>query len=435
MRIAMLAAGSRGDYQPVLAVARGLQARGHEVGVTATSDYLPMVTGAGVRAEEVAVDVMGYYRDHALRDGMPTGLLGQMDLLGEVARVMAPAVRETLTDLWPRYDAVVTTAMSSAWPGLIGGPRKPQVLMMFVAALPSVWGDVSLYSERTGRSIHNLVSGLRAMGPSARLATTDGSSTPRERLRGLTQLATAPAFVANSAQIITPRRIGGRQIRSTGYPFLDLPAELGREVAAFLDGGSAPVYVGLGSHTVPTVRQALAHTVSAALDLGHRAIVQRGSGLEDLEHGDRVLFVDEVPHELLFPRCVSVVHHGGAGTTAQALRAGRPQVVLPFTMDQPFFARRVHEIGVGSAPVPITEATPARLLAALETALDPALTRRARSVGQVVRGEDGVGGAVAVIEAELGRQPASPKAATRRGGQPPRRQRTSPCGVSAPPPG
>lgn len=401
MRIAILAAGSRGDYLPALAVARGLQARGHEVGLTATSDYVPTVEGAGVRAEEVAVDLMGYYRDHALRNGMPTGLLGQMDLLGEVARVMAPTVRETLSDLWPRYDAVVTTAMSAAWPGLIGGPRKPQVLMMFLAALPSVWGDASLYAEREGRSIHNLASGLRSMGPSARLVTSDSTSTTRERLRGLIQMSTAPAFVANSAQIVTPRRIGGRQIRATGYPFLDLPAELPGDVAEFLDDGPEPVYVGLGSHTVPAVRDTLGHTVAAALELDHRAVVQRGSGLEDLEHDDRVLFVDDVPHELLFPRVGAVVHHGGAGTTAQALRAGRPQVVLPFTMDQPFFARRVHEIGVGAAPVPAPDASTARLRAAFTETLAPQVTARARSVGRIVRGEDGVGGAVAVIEQGL----------------------------------
>lgn len=403
MRIAILAAGSRGDYLPALAVARGLQARGHEVGVTATSDYVPTVTGAGVRAEEVAVDLMGYYRDHALRNGMPTGLLGQMDLLGEVARVMAPAVRETLGDLWPRYDGVVTTAMSAAWPGLVGGPRKPQVLMMFLAALPSLWGDASLYAVREGRSIHNLVSGLRAMGPSMKLVTSDTTSTTRERLRGLVQMPTAPAFVANSAQIVTPRRINGRRIRSTGYPFLDLPGELPEEVADFLAGGPEPVYVGLGSHTVPAVREALAHTVAAALDLGHRAVVQRGSGLEDLDHDERVLFVEEVPHELLFGRTAAVIHHGGAGTTAQALRAGRPQVVLPFTMDQPFFARRVHEIGVGSAPVPTTEASTARLRAALTEALAPRVVARAGSVGRIVQGEDGVGGAVAVIEQGLRR--------------------------------
>lgn len=404
----MLAAGSRGDYQPVLAVGRGLAARGHDVGVTATSDFVELVGEAGVRAEEVAVDAMGYYRDDALRQGMPVGLAAQMELLRDVARVLAPAVRATMTDLLPRYDALVTTAMTSAWAGMVGGARRPQVLMMFAPAIPSAWGDSSLFSVRAGRSVHNLAAGVRALGPAMRLASADPAATRRERLRGLRQLATAPVFVANSAQIVTPRRVGGRLVRTTGYPFRDLPhgSALPVPVADFLAAGAPPVYVGLGSHTVPAVREALRHTVDAVLSLGHRAVVQRGSGLEDLGgyvdgYGDQVLFVGDVPHELLFPASAAVVHHGGAGTTALALRAARPQVVLPFTMDQPFFARRVHEIGVGSAPVPTPEASPERLRSALRAALRPAVVQRAVEVGGRVGAEDGVAGAVALIEHEL----------------------------------
>lgn len=310
----MLAAGSRGDYQPVLAVGRGLAARGHDVGVTATSDFVELVGEAGVRAEEVAVDAMGYYRDDALRQGMPVGLAAQMELLRDVARVLAPAVRATMTDLLPRYDALVTTAMTSAWAGMVGGARRPQVLMMFAPAIPSAWGDSSLFSVRAGRSVHNLAAGVRALGPAMRLASADPAATRRERLRGLRQLATAPVFVANSAQIVTPRRVGGRLVRTTGYPFRDLPhgSALPVPVADFLAAGAPPVYVGLGSHTVPAVREALRHTVDAVLSLGHRAVVQRGSGLEDLGgyvdgYGDQVLFVGDVPHELLFPASAAVV--------------------------------------------------------------------------------------------------------------------------------
>ncbi|MCK0112568.1 glycosyltransferase [Ornithinimicrobium sp. F0845] len=413
MRIAMLAAGSRGDYQPVLAVARGLRDRGHEVGVTATSDYVDLVEGAGVAVEEVPVDVMGYYRNDLLQHGMPVGLNDQLEFLGQVARAMAPAVRETLTGMWSRYDAVVTTAMSAAWPAMIDRARKPQVLMMFLPAIPSLWGDASLYSVREGRSLTNLRAGVRAMRASTNLVTDVPGVTAAQRRRAMLQLATVPAFVANSAQIVTPRRVGGRRIRCTGYPFLDVPAgtKLPAEVADFLDGGPEAVYAGLGSHTVPAVRDALRHTVDAALALGHRAIVQEGSGLEEQgEYDERVLFVGDVPHELLFPRVAAVVHHGGAGTTAQALRVGRPQVVLPFTMDQPFFGRRVQEIGVGSAPVPTPEASPERLRTALHTALEAGVVDRARVVGRLVRGEDGVGGAVAVIEEELrtgGNEPTS----------------------------
>lgn len=414
MRIAILAAGSRGDYQPALAVARGLQERGHEVGITATSEFVDLVRGAGVVAEEIAADVMGYYRDHLLDSGMPVGLKGQLAMLSEVAVLMAPLVRQTLTDLWPRYDGIVTTAMSAAWPGLVGGlSRKPQVLMMFVPALASFHGDTSLYAVRQGRSVQNLIAGLGSMRASVSMVTPGAAAfsgtgiaapTRQERGRALWRMMTGPAFVANTPQIVTPRRIGGRQVRCAGYPFLDVPdgAELPGEVERFLRAGTPPFYVGLGSHTVPSVRAALRHTVAAVTEAGQRAVVMRGSGLEDeMSAQGGILFVDDVPHELLFPRASVVVHHGGAGTTAQALRAGRPQVVLPFTMDQPFFGWRVHEIGVGAPPVPTPEASLARLRAALTSARTPSIVERAGHVGELVRAENGVTGCVAEIERAL----------------------------------
>lgn len=422
MRIAILAAGSRGDYQPALAVAQGLQRHGHEVGITATSEFVGLVRGAGVAVEEIAADVMGHYRDHLVDRGMPVGLKGQLAMLSEVAVLMAPLVRQTLADLWPRYDGIVTTAMSAAWPGLVGGlSRKPQVLMMFVPALASLHGDTSLYAVREGRSVQNLLAGLGSMRASASMVapgadafsdTGTAAPTRMERGQALWRMMTGPAFVANTPQIVTPRRIGGRQVRCAGYPFLDVPdgTTLPAELEQFLSAGEPPVYVGLGSHTVPAVREALRHTVAAVTDAGQRVVVMRGSGLEgEMSADNGVLFVDDVPHELLFPRTSAVVHHGGAGTTAQALRAGRPQVVLPFTMDQPFFGRRVHEIGVGAPPVPTPEASRPRLRAALASAMAPSVVERAAHVGELVRAEHGVAGCVAEIERALVRGAPRPR--------------------------
>lgn len=417
MRIALLAAGSRGDYQPLVAVGQGLAARGHDVGVTATTDYLDLVRAGGLPAEEVRMDLMRRYREDVLAgEGMPGDLHGQMGMIGEMARVLAPEVARTMRDLAPRYDGFVTTALTATWPGLfVPGPSRPQVLMMFVPALPSRWGDSSLFSVEQGRSLRNLVAGLRgvrsaagAVAPGA--APGSAGIRPRDRWRAAVRMASSPAFVASTPHLVTPRRVAGRDVRVVGYPFLDSPpgTTLPAEVEAFLAGpvGDAPVFAGLGSHTVPAVREALRSTVGAALGLGRRVLVMRGSGLED-EGGydDRVAFVGDVPHDLLFPRTAAVVHHGGAGTSAVALRAGRPQVPVPFTMDQPYLARRLHEIGVAAAPVPADVAGgpsgTERMRAALAAALTPALAARAEQVAASVRLEDGVTGAVAEIETAL----------------------------------
>jgi len=108
--------------------------------------------------------------------------------------------------------------------------------------------------------------------------------------------------------------------------------------------------------------------------------------------------LDGIAHSWLYPRCSAVVHHGGAGTTAAALRAGVPAVVVPFHGDQPFWARRVHSMGTGPAPIARQRLTAPKLAAALREATTSAQMRaRAAELGTLVRAEDGVARAVASI--------------------------------------
>lgn len=406
----MLAAGSRGDYQPVLALAAGLRARGHEVGVTASSDYVDDVRGAGFTVEEVEVEALRTYKEQ-VAPGMPPTLPGQLDRLGRWAAELAPEVGRTVRGLWPRYDAVVSTALTISWAAVLAAvDPRPHVTALFVPAFPSTWGDASMLSVREGRSLANLVAGRHALGPGRSLSTVAlqhlGPGLSRaQRLRAVRNLVTTPTFLAHSPQVIAERRVMGRQIRCTGYPFATLPAgtRLSARTEAFLDAGPAPVYAGFGSQGSATTRDALRHTVSAARSLGHRVIVLRGTGLEEQGWGDGVLFVDGEPHELLLPRARAAVHHGGAGTTAAVLRSGIPQVVVPFVLDQPFFGRRVREIGVAGDPVPVAGATTGRIAASLRRTEDAGVRRRAAEVGALVRAEDGVARGVDLIERTLRR--------------------------------
>ncbi|MFP5284428.1 MAG: glycosyltransferase, partial [Thermoanaerobaculia bacterium] len=108
------------------------------------------------------------------------------------------------------------------------------------------------------------------------------------------------------------------------------------------------------------------------------------------------------PHEWLFPQVAAVVHHGGASTTGAGLRAGRPTLICPFRGDQPYWGRRVHELGVGPEPIPISRIGVENLSNAIETAVtDRDMARRAARLGEQLRNEDGVANAVAFIEAHL----------------------------------
>jgi UDP:flavonoid glycosyltransferase YjiC (YdhE family) len=188
---------------------------------------------------------------------------------------------------------------------------------------------------------------------------------------------------------------------TTGYWFLPAAGqELPVELAAFLDAGEPPVFIGFGSMAGPDTAVTTEIVLAAVRKTGVRAVLGTGrSGLSTTEH-ERVAVVDQVPHDLLFQRVAAVVHHGGAGTTAAAAAAGLPQVICPFVADQPFWGRRMHRLGVGPPPIPQPRLTPDRLADAILTAFTDATIRsRAASLGALIRSERGAADAIKRLEA------------------------------------
>ncbi|MEO1158875.1 MAG: glycosyltransferase, partial [Pseudomonadota bacterium] len=187
----------------------------------------------------------------------------------------------------------------------------------------------------------------------------------------------------------------------TGYWYLppvenyEPPANLAR----FLDAGPAPVYVGFGSMTIQEPASLLRMVIDALRTAGVRGVVASGWAGFDAVDTDDVVMIPAVPHGWLFPRMSAVVHHGGAGTMAQGLRAGVPCVVCPFFGDQPGWAERSVALGVGAQPVPRRKLSAERLAHSICSAIgDPSLRENANALAQVLQNEDGVAMAVKEIE-------------------------------------
>jgi vancomycin aglycone glucosyltransferase len=181
-----------------------------------------------------------------------------------------------------------------------------------------------------------------------------------------------------------------------------LPAEL----EAFLDAGTPPVYVGFGSMRAPKDIARVA--IDAIQAQGRRALVARGwADLVPIDDRDDCFAVGEVNQQALFRRVAAVVHHGGAGTTTTAARAGAPQVVVPQMADQPYWAGRVADLGIGAAhdgPTPTTES----LSAALSTALAPETRARATAMAGTIRTDGAPVAATLLLDAVSGvKAPAS----------------------------
>ena len=160
-----------------------------------------------------------------------------------------------------------------------------------------------------------------------------------------------------------------------------LPADL----EAFLDAGTPPVYVGFGSIPMRAAKDIVQDAIEAIRAQGRRVLVSGGwAELALIDHHEDCFAVGEVNQQALFGRVAAVVHHGGAGTTTTAARAGAPQVVVPQIGDQPYWAGRVADLGIGAAhdgPTPTTES----LSAALRTALTPETRARATAVAGTIR--------------------------------------------------
>jgi UDP:flavonoid glycosyltransferase YjiC (YdhE family) len=149
--------------------------------------------------------------------------------------------------------------------------------------------------------------------------------------------------------------------------------------------------------------QLLDRVLAALAQTGQRAVLLSGwSGLDLTDLPPSIYPVDSIPHEWLFPRMAAIVHHGGAGTTAAALRAGIPSIVIPFTSDQPFWGWRVYHLGAGPKPIPYHQLTPIRLAQALNLATTNLIIQhQAANLGHRLRTEDGVTRAVERIETYL----------------------------------
>jgi sterol 3beta-glucosyltransferase len=185
-------------------------------------------------------------------------------------------------------------------------------------------------------------------------------------------------------------------------------------LARLLGSGEPPVFIGFGS--VPCMPSgddftAMSRLVAEAVRLSRvRAVIAPGWGglrWPEAEAGpidpDRIVVVDGIPHDWLFPRLGAVVHHCGVGTAVAALAAGTPNVPVPFLQDEPFWAWRLHDLGVAPPPLDPVLLTAPALAGAMRAALDdPAIRSRAAALGQAMRAEDGLATAVRLVDEALG---------------------------------
>jgi vancomycin aglycone glucosyltransferase len=389
VRVLLSTYGSRGDVEPLVGLAVRLRELGAEVRACAPpdEDFVRRLAGAGVPLVPVGPSA------RALTVAAPSP-----SSLPERAAQLIAGQFEAMPAAAEGCDVLVATGVMPAAAGALSVAEKlgiPSVSVTFQQlTLPSPHRAPLAYP---GRPFPPEVTDNRVLWELDALSINElfGAALNTNRASiGLPPVDDVRGYVFGGRPWLATDPVldpwpeaPGLGVVQTGAWILPDVQPLSAKLVAFLDAGTPPVYVGFGSMPMHASTDVGRVAIEAVRAQGRRAVVARGwADLALTDEADDCFVVGEVNQQALFPRVAAVVHHGGAGTTTTAARSGTPQVVVPQATDQPYWAGRMADLGIGVAhegPAPSTES----LSAALATALAPEMRVRAASVAGTVRGD------------------------------------------------
>ena len=408
MRIVILTFGSRGDVQPYVALAKELLARGRDVRLIGPDDFASWVEGHGVPFHGA-----GFHVRRVIESGELLATLDGkwLELPKLWSNTLRPRIRATLERIWAGArdaEVIVYHPQSSSALDVAEATGAAAVCASLYPFYPT--GEFPAlflprgFGPRINRLTQRLYDWMRAPYRDVldrwRAETLGLGKGPVRSPLGHLHNEPLPRLCAVSPAVLPRPRDWDPEIVQTGFWFLDDDERLAPDLEAFLDAGPPPVYIGFGSMQPRDPERTTRETIEGVRRAGLRAVLATGwGGLRRIEAPDDVKVVDGAPHAALFSRVQAVVHHGGIGTTAAGLRAGRPTLVCPLMMDQPFWGRRVRDLGCGPEPLPLADLRAEPLARALERLAGEARYRkRAAEVAAAMAAEDGLAEAVEVIE-------------------------------------
>ncbi|WP_395398649.1 glycosyltransferase [Arthrobacter sp. UC242_113] len=392
MKILLLTAGSRGDVEPFVALARSAEGRGHQV-------RLGIPDHSGVNTD--GIDTVSLHMDFAQL----------IDDQGVSPRAAARTFRTVIRPAMGRLLFAAVQQIVTFAPDVV--VYHPKILSAPVAAnrvgIPSVIVETVPSVSRTREfpapyitpvNLGPLNRATYLAAPLAALMFRSGLDAafkelpPGPNRRGGQRVSMIPV----SPQLLPRPHDWPPTVHLTGY-WDGKPAPVGAdaELEDFIDGGKF-VYAGFGSMKAGDARERGEIVLEAARRCSLRVLVTTGWGGLDIPttaHED-VLVRESVAHDHVLPHATAAIHHGGAGTVHAAARAGVPSIVVPFIGDQPFWGHLLHRRGLGPAPIPYRKLTADRLTDAIGKAGD--CRHYAAQVGERVREEDGATAAVHVLE-------------------------------------
>jgi len=409
MKISLQTMGSLGDVVPFISLAQGLMVRGHEVSLLAPKDYTDLINQHGVTAAKPPAFSVAAWLDEATRRGT---INGPIKFFRDWNSMITPHVDDIMAAcLAATQSADIVVANLICAPARVAAQYygAPLIFTAFQPTLSATskapcvmlarrdWGPFNKLSYGMVTLCLKLVGyALRHQRRSLDQANGPALSDLRSHLG-----APLPRITSMSPTILSKRPTDW-DAASHLVPYWPIPPstswELEWDLKRDLEGGPAPICVGLGSMELKDVNRFMATVLSVAKSGGHRLIFAKKlvdqSGVDITGH----LALDHAPHDRLLPHCAAIVHHGGAGTMDTALRAGCPQIILPHNLDQFWQGRQLFAKDLCPKPCPAEALSETRFASMLAGALSDGAKRQAKQAQTAALAQDGVSQTIEIIE-------------------------------------
>ena len=396
MKISVFVYGTRGDVQPMLALATGLRKNGHEIVFIANPENEEIVKSYDFQFVPFGPNVKEQIKENALLKRSP------MRASSSAMKEFKKYVEDQLTllpDIINGSDLVLNAGLGM---GVATAADIMNIPYRFVIFYPLLLG-----SGNSGTIFDHMKEKLGVLMANALLKGLINKNRTKAGIQPIEYVVKSyeGKHVIVAADVaLSPVPVGvSANYTQTGYMFLAPKNELPENVDEFIESGTTPVFIGFGSNPVyyPQELTQMFNIVSKVTQ--QRLIVSKGwSDLDNINSSSDVLYVDEMPYELLFPKMSAVIHHGGTGTMAYAARAGIPQAAFPYMADQFYNRKQIARLGIGPITCDFKKMTSNTISKALlDCITNESYKKNAFEISQKIKNADGLKLTLELLEEEF----------------------------------
>ncbi|MFA9377878.1 MAG: glycosyltransferase [Lachnotalea sp.] len=369
MKITFLCLGSRGDVQPYVAIGKTAIAKGHSVTICTGKTFQKFVEQNGLVFQECSIDLMALLQTKEGKQMFDEGMKHPIKAMKYAKKVVNPLFRKAMTEFYHICKTVDVIVYHPKAFAAVDIAEKLDILCISMPPVPIIcpiekFPNLAITTKNLGAILNKLTYQLFNLGAESNNIKDindfrENELFLRKRKAGVYMTRRnnlqLPIIYPISPNLFLDVKEFSKEFKNnvvlTGFPILEDTESLDQDTSNFLNEGKKPIVITFSSMPLKDPESFISKIRSALIKTNNRGIILIGNSGIQMSSDKVILFKDYISHDLILKNAKGIVHHGGVGTMAAALRSGKPQVIMPFNVDQPFWAKRLFDLGYTSQPL------------------------------------------------------------------------------------